>query len=156
MVIYKSIKMEILVVAILISSISIYGTIKLKRFYFMLGYFLFSILAITSLMPTFNEDPYLSIMSLALFLVLGIISFPSKKNIADSNINPEAVPLVKSFVLRILLSLSTINFLAILLVKYDTNMPEGISEDMKIYPMIMHGVLGILPLIVLYRMSQKK
>ena len=45
----------------------------------MLGYFLFSILAITSLMPTFNEDPYLSIMSLALFLVLGIISFPAKK-----------------------------------------------------------------------------
>ena len=64
--------MEILVVAVLISSISIYGTIKLKRFYFMLGYFLFSILAITSLMPTFNEDPYLSITSLALFLVLGI------------------------------------------------------------------------------------
>ena len=146
--------MEILVVAVLISSISIYGTIKLKRFYFMLGYFLFSILAITSLMPTFNEDPYLSIMSLALFLVLGIISFPAK-NIADYKINSEAVPLVKSFVLRTLLSLSVINFLAILLVKYDTNMPEGISEDMKIYPMIMHGVLGLLPLIALYRMSQK-
>ena len=148
--------MELLVVAVLISSISIYGTIKLKRFYFMLGYFLFSILAITSLMPTFNEDPYLSITSLALFLVLGIISFPSKKNIADYKINSEAVPLVKSFMLKTLLSLSVINFLAILLVKYDTNMPEGISEDMKIYPMIMHGVLGILPLIALYKMSQKK
>ena len=78
------------------------------------------------------------------------------KNIANYKINSEAVPLVKSFVLRTLLSLSVINFLAILLVKYDTNMPEGISEDMKIYPMIMHGVLCLLPLIALYRMSQKK
>ena len=96
--------MEILIVAILISSISIYGAITLKRFYFLLGYFLFSLLAISSLMPTFNEDPSLSITSLALFLVLGIISFPARKNIADYNINSEAALLVKSLILRILLS----------------------------------------------------
>jgi hypothetical protein len=148
--------MEILIVAILISSISIYGTITLKRFYFLLGYFLFSLLAISSLMPIFNEDPSLSITSLALFVVLGIISFPVRKNIADYNINSEAAPLVKSLVLRILLSLSVINFLAILLVKYDQNMPEGITESMRIYPMVMHAVLGILPLIVLFRMSRNK
>ena len=124
--------MEILIVAILISSISIYGTITLKRFYFMLGYFLFSLLAISSLMPTFNEDPYLTLTSLALFLVLGIISFPGKKNIAEYKINSEAAPLIKSFVLKTLLSLSTINFIAIFLVKYDTNMPEGITESMRI------------------------
>jgi len=148
--------MEILIVAILITSISIYGTIKLKRFYFMLGYFLFSILAITSLIPTLEENPYQTITSLALFLVLGIISFPARKNIADYNINSEAAPLVKSFVLRTLLTLSTINFLAILLVKYDPNMPEGITESMRIYPMIMHAVLGMLPLIAIYIMSKKK
>lgn len=148
--------MEILIVAILISSISIYGAITLKRFYFLLGYFLFSLLAISSLMPTFNEDPSLSITSLALFVVLGIISFPARKNIADYNINSEAAPLVKSLVFRILLSLSVINFLAILLVKYDQNMPEGITESMRIYPMVMHAVLGILPLIVLFRMSRNK
>lgn len=148
--------MEILIVAILISSISIYGAITLKRFYFLLGYFLFSLLAISSLMPTFNEDPSLSITSLALFVVLGIISFPARKNIADYNINSEAAPLVKSLVLRILLSLSVINLLAILLVKYDQNMPEGITESMRIYPMVMHAVLGILPLIVLFRMSRNK
>jgi uncharacterized membrane protein len=148
--------MEILIVAILISSISIYGTITLKRFYFLLGYFLFSLLAISSLMPIFNEDPSLSITSLALFVVLGIISFPARKNIADYNINSEAAPLVKSLVLRILLSLSVINLLAILLVKYDQNMPEGITESMRIYPMVMHAVLGILPLIVLFRMSRNK
>lgn len=148
--------MEILIVAILISSISIYGAITLKRFYFLLGYFLFSLLAISSLMPTFNEDPSLSITSLALFVVLGIISFPARKNIADYNINSEAAPLVKSLVLRILLSLSVINFLAILLVKYDQNMPEGITESMRIYPMVIHAVLGILPLIVLFRMSRNK
>jgi hypothetical protein len=33
-------------------------------------------------------------------------------------------------------------------------MPEGITESMRIYPMIMHAVLGILPLFVLFRMSQ--
>jgi hypothetical protein len=148
--------MEILIVAILISSISIYGTITLKRFYFLLGYFLFSLLAISSLMPIFNEDPSLSITSLALFVVLGIISFPVRKNIADYNINSEAAPLVKSLVLRILLSLSVVNLLAILLVKYDQNMPEGITESMRIYPMVMHAVLGILPLIVLFRMSRNK
>lgn len=148
--------MEILIVAILITSISIYGTIKLKRFYFMLGYFLFSILAITSLIPTLEEDPYQAITSLALFLVLGIISFPARKNIADYKINSEVAPLVKSFVLRTLLTLSTINFLAILLVKYDPNMPEGITESMRIYPMIMHAVLGMLPLIAIYIMSKKK
>jgi uncharacterized membrane protein len=148
--------MEILIVAILISSISIYGTITLKRFYFLLGYFLFSLLAISSLMPIFNEDPSLSITSLALFVVLGIISFPARKNIADYNINSEAAPLVKSLVLRILLSLSVVNLLAILLVKYDQNMPEGITESMRIYPMVMHAVLGILPLIVLFRMSRNK
>jgi uncharacterized membrane protein len=148
--------MEILIVAILISSISIYGAITLKRFYFLLGYFLFSLLAISSLMPTFNEDPSLSITSLALFVVLGIISFPARKNISDYDINSEAAPLVKFLVLRILLSLSVINLLAILLVKYDQNMPEGITESMRIYPMVMHAVLGILPLIVLFRMSRNK
>lgn len=148
--------MEILIVAILISSISIYGAITLKRFYFLLGYFLFSLLAISSLMPTFNEDPSLSITSLALFVVLGIISFPARKNIADYNINSEAAPLVKSLVLRILLSLSVINLLAILFVKYDQNMHEGITESMRIYPMVMHAVLGILTLIVLFRMSRNK
>jgi hypothetical protein len=148
--------MEILIVAILISSISIYGTITLKRFYFLLGYFLFSLLAITSLIPTFNEDPYLTLTSLALFLVLAIISFPAKKNIADYEINKEAAPLIKSFMLKILFSLSSINFIAIFLVKYDTNMPEGITERMMIYPMIMHAVLGVLPFVVLYRMSKKR
>ena len=45
--------------------------------------------------------------------------------------------------------------LAILLVKFDPNMPEGIKESMRIYPMIMHAVLAILPLIVLFRISSK-
>ena len=92
--------MEILIVAILISSISIYGTITLKRFYF--------------------------------------------------------TPLVKPFVLRTLFSLSVINLIAIFLVKYDSNMPEGITERMRIIPMIMHAVLGILPIVVLFRLSKKK
>ena len=148
--------MEILIVAILISSISIYGTITLKRFYFMLGYFLFSLLAITSFIPTFDNDPYLALTSLALFLVLAIISFPAKKNIAEYNVNNEAAPLVKSFVLRTLFSLSVINLIAIFLVKYDSNMPEGITERMRIIPMIMHAVLGILPIVVLFRLSKKK
>ena len=114
--------MEILIVAIIISCISIYGTIKLKRFYFMLGYFLFSILALTSLIPNFSDDPYLTITSLALFSVLGIISFPARKNIADYEINSQAMPLVKSFMLRTLFSLFVINVLAIFLVKFDPNM----------------------------------
>ncbi len=147
--------MEILIVAIIISCISIYGTIKLKRFYFMLGYFLFSILALTSLIPNFSDEPYLTITSLALFSVLGIISFPARKNISDYEINSEAMPLVKSFMLRTLFSLFVINVLAIFLVKYDPNMPEGLTESMRIYPMIMHAVLAILPIIVLVRMSSK-
>ena len=147
--------MEILIIAIIISCISIYGTIKLKRFYFMLGYFLFSILALTSLIPNFSGDPYLTITSLALFSVLGIISFPARKNIADYEINSEAMPLVKSFMLRTLFSLFVINVLAIFLVKFDPNMPEGITESMRIYPMIMHAVLATLPIIVLVRMSSK-
>ena len=94
----------------------------------MLGYFLFSLLAISSLMPTFNEGP------LSYFNLIGFIScfgyniFSREKNISDYKINSEAAPLIKSFVLRTLLSLSTINFIAIFLVKYDTNMPEGIRK----------------------------
>ena len=56
--------------------------------------------------------------------------------------------------LKTLLSLSAVNLIAILMVKYDPNMPDGITESMRIYPMIMHGVLGVLPLYVLVRMSQ--
>ncbi len=148
--------MEILIVAILISSISIYGTIILKRLYFLLGYFLFSLPAITSFIPIFDNDPYLALTSFALFLVLAILSFPAKKNITDYNVNNEAAPLVKSFVLRTLFSLSVINLIAIFLVKYDSNMPEGITESMRIIPMIMHAVLGILPIVVLFRISIKK
>ena len=148
--------MAILIVALIITSISIYGVIKLKRFYFLLGYFLFSLLAITSLMPTYNEDPMLAMTSLGLFIVLAIISFPARKNISDYNINSEAVPLVKSFMMRTILSLTTVNVIAIFLVKLDTNLPEGMTEDMKIYPMIMHAVLALLPLIVLYKMSRMK
>jgi len=86
--------------------------------------------------------------------VMGIISFPAKKNISDYEVNDEAKPLVKSFMLKTLLSLSAVNLIAILLVKYDPNMPDGMTESMRIYPMIMHGVLGVLPLYVLVRMSQ--
>ena len=121
----------------------------------MLGYFLFSILALTSLIPNFSDDSYLTITSLALFSVLGIISFPAKKNIADFNINSEAMPLIKSFMLRTLLSLFIINVLAIFLVKFDPNMPDGITESMRIYPMIMHAVLATLPIIILIRMSSR-
>lgn len=146
--------MEILIVAIVISAISIYGAVMLKRLYFLLGYFLFSILALTSLIPTYNDDKMLALTSVALFLVMGIISFPAKKNISDYKMNEEAKPLVKSFMLKTLLSLSAVNLIAIFLVKFDPNMPEGITESMRIYPMIMHAVLGILPLFVLFRMSQ--
>ena len=146
--------MEILIVAIVISAISIYGAVMLKRLYFLLGYFLFSILALTSLIPTYNDDKMLALTSIALFLVMGIISFPAKKNISDYKLNEEAKPLVKSFMIKTLLSLSAVNIIAIFLVKFDPNMPEGITESMRIYPMIMHAVLGILPLFVLFRMSQ--
>ena len=87
--------------------------------------------------------------------MLGIISFPARKNIADYEINSQAMPLVKSFMLRTLFSLFVINVLAIFLVKFDPNMPEGLKESMRIYPMIMHAVLAILPIIVLVRMSSK-
>ena len=146
--------MEILIVAIVISAISIYGSVMLKRLYFLLGYFLFSLLALTSLIPTYNDDKMLALTSIALFLLMGIISFPAKKNISDYKMNEEAKPLVKSFMLKTLLSLSAVNLIAIFLVKFDPNMPEGITESMRIYPMIMHAVLGILPLFVLFRMSQ--
>ena len=146
--------MEILIVAIVISAISIYGAVMLQRLYFLLGYFLFSILALASLIPTYNDDKMLALTSIALFLVMGIISFPAKKNISDYKMNEEAKPLVKSFMLKTLLSLSAVNLIAIFLVKFDPNMPEGITESMRIYPMIMHAVLGILPLFVLFRMSQ--
>ncbi|MDA0742165.1 MAG: hypothetical protein O2862_09660 [Bacteroidetes bacterium] len=146
--------MEIVIVAAIISAISIYGAVMLKRLYFLLGYFLFSLLALTSLIPTYNDDKMLALTSIALFLVMGIISFPAKKNISDYEINDEAKSLVKSFMLKTLLSLSAVNLIAILIVKYDPNMPEGITESMRIYPMIMHAVLGILPLFVLFRISQ--
>ena len=146
--------MEILIVAIVISAISIYGAVMLKRLYFLLGYFLFSLLALTSLIPTFNDCEMLALTSIALFLVMGIISFPAKKNISDYEINDESKSLVKSFMLKTLLSLSAVNLIAILMVKYDPNMPDGMTESMRIYPMIMHGVLGVLPLYVLVRMSQ--
>ena len=86
--------------------------------------------------------------------MMGILSFPAKKNIGDYEMNEEAKPLVKSFMLKTLLSLSAVNIVAIFLVKFDPNMPEGISESMRIYPMIMHGILGILPLYVIVKMSQ--
>ena len=146
--------MEILIVASVISAISIYGAVMLKRLYFLLGYFLFSLLALTSLIPTYNDDKMLALTAIGLFLGMGIISFPAKKNISDYEMNEEAKPLVKSFMLKTLLSLSAVNLIAVLLVKYDPNMPEGITESMRIYPMIMHAVLGILPLFVLFRMSQ--
>lgn len=146
--------MEILITALLITAISVYGALTLKRLYFLLGYFLFSLLAITSIMPSYEENKYLALTSLALFLVLAIISFPAKRNIADYEINEGAKPLIKSFMIRILLSLSAINIIAIFLVKFDPNMPEGIPESLRIVPMIMHGVLGLLPFYVLFKMSR--
>jgi hypothetical protein len=34
-------------------------------------------------------------------------------------------------------------------------MPDGITESMRIYPMIMHAVLATLPIIILIRMSSR-
>jgi hypothetical protein len=96
----------------------------------------------------------LMLTTLGMMIVLAIVSFPARKNIADYNINAEAAPLVKSFMLRSLLILTSVNIIAIFLVKLDTNLPEGMTEDMKIYPMIMHGVFAVLPLVVLYKMSR--
>jgi len=148
--------MEILIVAVLISSISIYGALAQKRLFFKLGYFLFSILAVTSLVPSFDTDPLLSITTLALMFTIGILSFPGKTNLSDYTLNEEAEGLVKSLHTRTLLSLSVINLLAVFIVKWDPNMPEGITENMRLIPMIMHGILGILPLYVLLGKSKIK
>lgn len=142
--------MAILIIAILVSGISIYGALTMKRFFFLLGYFLFSILAVTSLLPSFGNDKLLAITTMALMVVLAIISFPARKNILDYKINDEAKPLLKSFAVKNLLALSAINFFAVFIVLYDTNMPEGMTENMRSIPMVMHGILGVLPVYVMF------
>ena len=142
--------MEILITALLIAAISVYGALTLKRLYFLLDIFFF--IAGNYVNYALHEENKFCIDLFSAISCAIIISFPAK-NIADYRLD-NAKPLVKSFMIRILLSLSAINNIAIFLVKFDPNMPEGIPESLRIVPMIMHGVLGVLPFYVLFKMSR--
>lgn len=122
--------------------ISLYGVIQRKRFFFLLGYFLYGILVFGAEMQKFSATEEFSHLLVAgLWGLQAILALPNKLNYDGSKV-------FKSFAMKTFASLFVINLIGIFVVKNDETVPE-----LAVY---LHGILMVFPLIGFYLMSTNK
>ena len=133
--------------------ISLYGVIKKQRFFFLLGYFLFSFLVIPDEISRYIASPDIShILFATVFGLQAILTFPNK-------LNYDGTKVFKSFGIKTMLSLFLINIIAVLLINLH---PESLIDDIQEngqtlnIAMIIHGVFTLMPLIGCYLMLSNK
>ncbi|MAU75370.1 MAG: hypothetical protein CL831_00685 [Crocinitomicaceae bacterium] len=133
--------------------ISLYGVIKKQRFFFLLGYFLFSFLVVPDEISRYIESPDIShILFAVVFGLQAILTFPNK-------LNYDGTKVFKSFGIKTMSSLFLINVIAVLLINLH---PESLVEDVQNngqtlnIAMIIHGVFALIPLVGCYLMLANK
>ena len=133
--------------------ISLYGVIKKQRFFFLLGYFLFSFLVVPDEISRYIDSPDIShILFAVVFGLQAILTFPNK-------LNYDGTKVFKSFGIKTMASLFLINIIAALLINLH---PESLVEDVPNngqtlnIAMIIHGVFALIPLVGCYLMLSNK
>jgi len=127
--------------------VSLYGVIKRKRFFFLLGYFLFSLIVIPDQLSSYlSEDGSALNLALALiWLLQAIIAFPNKLNYDGSKV-------FRSFAIKTFISLALINVFAVLLTQTDSSIDEGTRTAAGLF----HAILVLFPVIATYLMLSNK
>ncbi len=127
--------------------VSLYGVIKRQRFFFLLGYFLFSLIVIPDQLSTYaSEDGSALNLALALIWMLqAIIAFPNKLNYDGSKV-------FRSFAIKTFISLALINVFAVLLTQTDSSIDEGTRTAAGLF----HAILVLFPVIATYLMLSNK
>lgn len=129
------------IIAIVLSLVSLYGFIKKCRFYFNIGYCLMGLLiASSSLMEYLSTSDSVVFMTAIVFITQAILMFPNKINYDGSKI-------AKSAGIKIYLSISLINFAGVILSELSP------APSITIW---LHLILAIMPLGVIYLMMTGK
>lgn len=134
-------------VAVIPVLVSLYGVMKRKRFFFLLGYFLFSLIVIPDQLSTYlSEDGSALNLALALiWLLQAIIAFPNKLNYDGSKV-------FRSFAIKTFISLALINVFAVVLTQTDDSIDEGTRAAAGFF----HATLVLFPVIATYLMLSNK
>tara|TARA_B100000401_G_C52379780_1_gene519007 strand:- start:85 stop:513 length:429 start_codon:yes stop_codon:yes gene_type:complete len=129
------------IIATVLSLVSLYGFIKKCRFYFNLGYCLMGLLiASASVMDYLSGSESIALMTATVFVIQAILMFPNKINYDGSKI-------AKSAGIKIYTSVSLVNFIAVFLSELSP------APNITIW---LHLVLAIMPLGVIYLMMAGK
>ncbi len=139
----------LVVVAGIPTLLALYGVIRRKRMFFLLGYFLYSLIVIPNEIMTYAANGEIAHLSYAfLWFVQAILAFPNK-------LNYDGTKVFKSFGVKVFLSLSAVNLFGILLIQA---MPVSLelTETSKNIAALYHAVLALLPLAGLFLMSTNR
>jgi hypothetical protein len=112
-----------------------FGVLKKKRFFFLLGYTLYSLMVVTAELYSYaSSGDFSHFMIASLFFAQLIIAFPNKLNDDGS----------KVFTIKLFLCLVVINIIGVLVVLNDP-----IVNDICAY---YHALLAFLPIVVIFLM----
>ena len=139
----------LIIVAGIPTLLALYGVIRRKRMFFLLGYFVYSLIVIPNEIMTYAANGEIAHLSYAfLWFVQAVLAFPNK-------LNYDGTKVFKSFGVKVFLSLSAINLFGILLVQA---MPISLelTETTKNIAALYHGILALLPLAGLFLMTTNR
>jgi len=112
-----------------------FGVLKKKRFFFLLGFTLYSLMVVTAELYSYaSSGDFSHFMIASLFFAQLIIAFPNKLNDDGS----------KVFTIKLFLCLVVINIIGVLVVLNDP-----IVNDICAY---YHALLAFLPIVVIFLM----
>ena len=115
-----------------------FGVLKKKRFFFLLGYTLYSLMVVTAELYSYaSSGDFSHFMIASLFFAQLIIAFPNK-------LNDDGSKVFKLFTIKLFLCLVVINIIGVFVVLNDP-----IVNDICAY---YHALLAFLPIVVIFLM----
>ena len=139
----------LVIVAGIPTLLALYGVIRRKRMFFLLGYFLYSLIVIPNEIMTYLANGEIAHLSFAfLWFVQAVLAFPNK-------LNYDGTKVFKSFGVKVFLSLSAVNLFGILLIQ-DMPVSLELTETTKNIAALYHAILSLLPLAGLFLMSTNR
>ncbi len=122
--------------------VALYGVLKKKHFFFLLGYVLYSLMVVpVELNSYFSSGEFIHLMVAALWSAQLIIAFPNKLSYDGSKV-------FKSFAIKLFLSLVVINIIGIFVV-----LNNPLINNIYVY---YHAILVALPIVATYLLFANK
>lgn len=122
--------------------VTLFGVLKKKRFFFLLGYTLYSLLVIPAeLNSFFSSGQFFHLVVAALWFAQLIIAFPNKLNYDGSKV-------FKSFAIKTFLALTVINMFGVFVV-----LNNPLLNNVCVY---YHVLLALFPVVGIFLMLMNK